>query len=549
MASILYPLQLKRQYSGSLDESLVFPSSASRIAYGLTGATKYDGQIVSDLQDGKVYVLSGSSWTNVTGTIQSPVTYKASWNASTNTPFLNNSAGTIGDVYIVGVSGSTNFGTGVVTFKIGDIVVYSDSSEWEKVELGYVGVTSVNGLGGDVTLTTDNVSEGINKYFTQTLARQSLTQGNGITYDNTTGIISIDSGYVGQSTITTLGTVTTGTWNGDVIGVTYGGTGGSTKEIGLNNLLPDQNSNTGRVLSTNGVTAVTWIDVVKSIQPGTGISINNSNPQSPIITFTGTTSTQGLTGLTQGNGISITNTNPLSPTISNTQIQGITGITVGSSLAINNTNPLRPHITYTASTPTQGITGITVGSNLAVSFSNPLSPNITFTGTTGEVNTASNLGVSAGIFAQKSGVDLQFKSLSAGTNIVITTGATTITISSTASGTVSSGISPFTTLTYSSASVVNWDVSGTSNNTQLTLTANTTTLNFNNLRNGEYGTLILTQGTGGNKTITLGSGGTHRVVLDGSGVIYLSTAAGSIDIISFVYNGSTLFWTYGVRYT
>lgn len=517
MASILYPLQLKRQYSGSLDESLVFPSSASRIAYGLTGATKYDGQIVSDLQDGKVYVLSGSSWTNVTGTIQSPVTYKASWNASTNTPFLNNSAGTIGDVYIVGVSGSTNFGTGVVTFKIGDIVVYSDSSEWEKVELGYVGVTSVNGLGGDVTLTTDNVSEGINKYFTQTLARQSLTQGNGITYDNTTGIISIDSGYVGQSTITTLGTVTTGTWNGDVIGVTYGGTGGSTKEIGLNNLLPDQNSNTGRVLSTNGVTAVTWIDVVKSIQPGTGISINNSNPQSPIITFTGTTSTQGLTGLTQGNGISITNTNPLSPTISNTQIQGITGITVGSSLAINNTNPLRPLIT--------------------------------FTGTTGEVNTASNLGVSAGIFAQKSGVDLQFKSLSAGTNIVITTGATTITISSTASGTVSSGISPFTTLTYSSASVVNWDVSGTSNNTQLTLTANTTTLNFNNLRNGEYGTLILTQGTGGNKTITLGSGGTHRVVLDGSGVIYLSTAAGSIDIISFVYNGSTLFWTYGVRYT
>ena len=482
MASILYPLQLKRQYSAPLDESLVFLSTASRVAYGLTGATRYDGQIVSDLQDGKVYVLSGTNWTNVTGTIQSPVTYKASWDADTNTPFLNNSAGTVGDVYIVGISGSTNFGAGSISFKIGDIVVYSDTNEWEKVELGYVGVTSVNSQTGIVSLTTDNITEGTNQYFTQSRARQSLTGNNGITYSNVTGVISIDSGYVGQNTITTLGTVGTGTWNADVIGVTYGGTGASTKELGLNNLLPTQSGNSGRVLGTDGVTAVTWVDVVKSIKPGTGISIDNSTPQSPTISFTG-------------------------------------------------------------NTPTQGLTGITVGSGIGVTYTNPLSPTISYTGT------ASNLGVGGvGVFAQKNGSTLEFKSLSAGTNIVITTGATTITISSTASGNVSN-ILPFTTLTYASANAVTWNVSGTSSNAQLTLTASTTTLNFTNLRNGEYGTLILTQGTGGNKTITLGTGGTHRVVLDGGGVIYLSSAASSIDIISFVYNGTTLFWTYGVRYT
>ena len=37
--------------------------------------------------------------------------------------------------------------------------------------------------------------------------------------------ITIASTYVGQTSITTLGTITTGTWNGSTIGVGSGGTG------------------------------------------------------------------------------------------------------------------------------------------------------------------------------------------------------------------------------------------------------------------------------------------------------------------------------------
>lgn len=37
--------------------------------------------------------------------------------------------------------------------------------------------------------------------------------------------VDIATNYVGQSSITTLGTVTTGTWNAGIIGVSYGGTG------------------------------------------------------------------------------------------------------------------------------------------------------------------------------------------------------------------------------------------------------------------------------------------------------------------------------------
>jgi hypothetical protein len=44
----------------------------------------------------------------------------------------------------------------------------------------------------------------------------------------------------------------------------------------------------------------------------------------------------------------------------------------------------------------------------------------------GENNTASNIGVGFGLYKQKVGVDLQFRSLSAGTNVTITTGDTVV---------------------------------------------------------------------------------------------------------------------------
>jgi hypothetical protein len=53
---------------------------------------------------------------------------------------------------------------------------------------------------------------------------------------------------------------------------------------------------------------------------------------------------------------------------------------------------------------------------------------------TGESNTASNLGSSFGLFAQKSGIDLQFKSLVAGSGIQIASSSATITIATTGSG-------------------------------------------------------------------------------------------------------------------
>lgn len=78
--------------------------------------------------------------------------------------------------------------------------------------------------------------------FTQFSGAGSYTAGNGLSLTggafSVTGTanrisvsgsgVDIASTYVGQSSITTLGTITTGTWNGSTISVAYGGTGAAT---------------------------------------------------------------------------------------------------------------------------------------------------------------------------------------------------------------------------------------------------------------------------------------------------------------------------------
>jgi len=81
-----------------------------------------------------------------------------------------------------------------------------------------------------------------------------------------TDSVDIASTYVGQSTITTLGTIGTGTWQGTVIGATYGGTGvnngsstitlgGSFTHTGAHTLGLTTTANTSVTLPTTGTLA------------------------------------------------------------------------------------------------------------------------------------------------------------------------------------------------------------------------------------------------------------------------------------------------------
>lgn len=112
--------------------------------------------------------------------------------------------------------GPTFGGTGQTTYTTGDILYASAANTLSKLPIG-----STN----DVL----TVIAGIPAWQATSPGGVTSVSGttNRITATPTTGavVVDISAAYVGQTSITTLGTITTGTWNGTVIGVVYGGTG------------------------------------------------------------------------------------------------------------------------------------------------------------------------------------------------------------------------------------------------------------------------------------------------------------------------------------
>jgi len=85
----------------------------------------------------------------------------------------------------------------------------------------------------------------------------------------------------------------------------------------------------------------------------------------------------------------------------------------------------------------------------------------------------------------------------------------------------------------------------TSLNANVTLTSNTT-ITLSNLTSGDEGNIIVKQDATGGRTITLSP--TPEVISGGDNTIYLTSTANAVDIISYTYNGTTLYVTYGNHY-
>ena len=172
-------------------------------------ATATTNQLGGVKVDGVTITINGSGViaANITGAI----VFQGGWSAATNTPTLSNVSSaynTNGFEFVVTAAGTVNFGLGNVTFAVGDNVIY-DGVKWVKIPIGSsAGTTNslltVDNLGvGDISGTTFNGSSPI------TISYNSIGA----------------SPLAGSSSITTVGTIGTGTWNGSVIGAAYGGTG------------------------------------------------------------------------------------------------------------------------------------------------------------------------------------------------------------------------------------------------------------------------------------------------------------------------------------
>ncbi len=99
--------------------------------------------------------------------------YQGTWDASTNTPTLADGTGTSGFFYRVNVAGTQDLGSGPLTFVVSDWVMY-DGAVWQLAHSGADVVISVNGQAGVVVLTTSDVAEGSNLYFTDERAQDSV---------------------------------------------------------------------------------------------------------------------------------------------------------------------------------------------------------------------------------------------------------------------------------------------------------------------------------------------------------------------------------------
>lgn len=194
---------------GGVTIPAVANSGLTNTAGAIRLATATTNQLGGVKVDGVTITINGSGViaANITGAI----VFQGGWSAATNTPTLNNSSSsynTNGFEFVCTASGTVNFGAGNVTFAVGDNVIY-DGTKWVKIPIGSSAGTTNN------ILTFDNTGTGS--------ASGAAFNGSAIltvSY-NTIGA----SPLAGSSSITTVGTIATGTWNADIIPPGYGGTG------------------------------------------------------------------------------------------------------------------------------------------------------------------------------------------------------------------------------------------------------------------------------------------------------------------------------------
>lgn len=279
------------------------------IAQGGTGATTAAGAR-TNLELGSsatlnagvangVATLDGSGTiplTQIPASLQGALQYAGTWDASINSPTLTSGAGTKGYYYVVNVAGSTTL-NGINEWKIGDWAIYNGTA-WQKID-NTDAVVSVNGLTGAVVLSTSNVAEGTNLYYTDTRTRLAISStATGLTYNNGTGAFTLTAGYSIPTTASQTNWDTAfndrNKWDGGATGLvaSTGRTslGGTT--IGQNLFtLPNPSAITFlRINADNTASTLNATDFRTAIGAGTGNgTLTRVDGVSPVVTTGGIT--------------------------------------------------------------------------------------------------------------------------------------------------------------------------------------------------------------------------------------------------------------------
>lgn len=177
-------------------------------------------------------------------------------------------------IYVVQASGAP--------IRAADADGTADTGELKPGAFTFVEEGTVNSDKGFVVSTNGAITVGSTAIaWTQFSGAGSFTAGNGLSQDGNTinvnvvadrtvitgDAVDIASTYVGQSSITTLGTITTGVWNGTDVAVADGGTGASTAA--------DARTNLGiKSSATAATTSVSTLSRIASQTIGDGAAVS-----------------------------------------------------------------------------------------------------------------------------------------------------------------------------------------------------------------------------------------------------------------------------------
>jgi hypothetical protein len=422
--------------------------------------------------------------------------YQGTWNASTNTPTLTSSSGTKGFYYVVSVAGSTNL-NGITDWAVGDWAVFN-GSVWQKIDNTDL-VTSVNGYTGTVVLTTTDIAEGTNEYFTTTKARASVSAGTGISYDSGTGVIT--NSAPDQTVALTDGTAidVTGTYPNftinntapDQVVVLTAGTGISTSgtypNFTITNTSPSLGGDVvGPASATDNAIARYNLTTGKLIQ-NSGVIIDDSNNVSGVVTLTTTNlivNDDTTLGGSNADTVTVNGriTTDLEPATNNAKDIGTSGRNWRDGFFGRNLETVNLSVTGTTSFDgSQGTSGqvlTSAGTGNTPTWTTPTTGTVTSVGGTGTVNGITLTGTVTTSGNLTLGGTLSGIGNAQLTNSSVTVNGTTIALG--ASGTITAAtpnaLSAGTGLSYTSGTTFDGSAARTLNLADTAVTAGSYTL-------------------------------------------------------------------------
>ena len=375
------------QASSTASGTLTLPATTDTLIGKATSDT-LTNKTYDTAATGNVFKINGTQVSAVTGSDSvvlstSPAISTSITTGSTSFDLVNTTATTVN---FAGAATTLNVGNASGTVYIaGNLDVKGTTTTIESttltvtdknVELGKVTTpTDTTADGGGLSLrgTTDKTFTWYNSPVTAWTSSENLSLASGKAYYiNGTSVLSdstLGSG-VTSSSLTSVGTISSGTWHGSTIGIGYGGTGLSSTPTDGQLLIGNSSTNSYNI---------------STLTAGTGISITNGNGSITVaVTGSGVvnsfqTSLSGLTPSTATSG-AVTLAGTLGPT------SGGTGVSNGANNTITFTGNYTLGLTLTNNTsvtlPTSGTLSTLAGTETLTNKSFNSSVNYQTGGTT-----------------------------------------------------------------------------------------------------------------------------------------------------------------------